>query len=412
MRARAVLVSLSLALLHGGAARADDVSATAEADTYFKVGARAYQAGRFADAAEAFAKANERASTPGLLFSLGQANRMEFAARNDPARLSEAVRWYEACVKAAPQGKRANEAAEYLSRLRPQLAAMAGTASSVTLRPAKPRVMISSPTEGARIAFDDREVGEPYIAEVAPGKHRVSVYAPGYVRYDRVLEVDATAGAPPLDVELRPIPSQLLVEAPAGALVAIDGELRGEAPLRPLALSAGSHDIRVTTSGALPFEQSVVLARGATVTVRASLERSSQRKLAIATFSLAGGALAAGGAFVGWSLLNASEARSLYRDTQTLGNLPSSTLDRYHSLDDARQKHLERSIALMAAGGALGALGLTLVVFDRPPAVGAAPSSKEALPSETRANPSAPVELGFTPIVLPSGGGASLDLRF
>ena len=71
MKRTGALIALAAALWWAPAA-AD------EARTYFDIGAKAYQAGRYLDAAQAFDEAYRRSTRPGLLFSLGQAHRMEY----------------------------------------------------------------------------------------------------------------------------------------------------------------------------------------------------------------------------------------------------------------------------------------------------------------------------------------------
>ncbi len=41
----------------------------------------------------------------------------------------------------------------------------------------------------------------------------------------------------------------LIIQAPAGSSISVDGKKRGKAPLSPLELSAGRHRIVVTQSG-------------------------------------------------------------------------------------------------------------------------------------------------------------------
>jgi hypothetical protein len=64
--------------------------------------------------------------------------------------------------------------------------------------------------------------------------------------------------------------------APDGAQVAIDGVDRGKTPLAPLRLSAGTHAIRVTKDGALPFEQRIDLAGRQAAEVHAALAALTQ----------------------------------------------------------------------------------------------------------------------------------------
>lgn len=64
--------------------------------------------------------------------------------------------------------------------------------------------------------------------------------------------------------------------APDGAEVTIDGVDRGTTPLAPVRLSAGTHTIRVTKDGSLPFEQRVDLAGRQAAEVHAALAALTQ----------------------------------------------------------------------------------------------------------------------------------------
>lgn len=66
-------------------------------------------------------------------------------------------------------------------------------------------------------------------------------------------------------------------DAPAGASVSVDGVDRGKAPLKgPLRLSAGTHTIRVSTDGFLPFEARVDLAGRQAAVVNVQLKALTQ----------------------------------------------------------------------------------------------------------------------------------------
>ncbi len=66
-------------------------------------------------------------------------------------------------------------------------------------------------------------------------------------------------------------------DAPAGATITIDGIEHGKAPLKaPLRLSAGTHNIRVTQEGALPFEARVDLVGKQNAVVHARLGALTQ----------------------------------------------------------------------------------------------------------------------------------------
>jgi hypothetical protein len=64
--------------------------------------------------------------------------------------------------------------------------------------------------------------------------------------------------------------------APDGADVTIDGVPRGKTPLAPVRLSAGTHAIRITKDGSLPFEERVDLAGRQAAQVHATLATLTQ----------------------------------------------------------------------------------------------------------------------------------------
>jgi hypothetical protein len=382
--------------------------------TYFDIGAKAYGAGRYVDAIQAFEEAYKRSQRPGLLFSLGQANRMEYVARTDPARLSDAVRYYTEYLAREPNGKRAGEATEQLSRLKPLLE-RSGTAMPTAPPPVvastKPRVMISSPTPGVRLAFDGKPVPHPFIAEVAPGKHRLKMSAPGHEDYAREIVVDAKTGAPPLDVPLKELPAQLTLRAPDGAEVFVDGRLQGTTPLPPLPLAAGKHFVAVTLNGRQAFSSRVDLRRGEKRTLEADLPATGQRTASWVLIGTGAGAVLAGGVLGFVSLQKQREAEDIRDASKSDGNRPQSDVGRYEDLRQSRDDFRLAAIISTSAGVAVGSLGLVLRLFDQPrpplpPAEESVPGSKPG--SETPTT----LEISAVPFVLPGAGGVSVGGSF
>ncbi|MBK7579181.1 MAG: PEGA domain-containing protein [Myxococcales bacterium] len=402
------ILGLALLLAAAPAIAADD------ARTYFDIGAKAYQAARYTDAAQAFAEAYRISNRAGLLFSLGQAHRMEFFARNDPARLRDAIRFYEEYLVKEPQGKRAADATDALSKLKPLAAAGAMDKSDgpvTPVAPQKPRVMISSPTQDVKVTFDGRLVSHPFIQEVEPGKHKVVLSAPGHEDYARDIVVDAKTGAPPLDVPLKERPALLVIRAPDGAEVAIDGRLQGVMPLPPLAVPSGKHFVSVTKNGKQAFSQQVTLARGQKKELSANLESTSQRTASWVLMGVGAGGVIAGGVLGYLALDKQNKAEDIRAATRDQGSQPESELGRYEQLRQSRDDFRLAAIISASAGAGVGTLGLMLHIFD--PARAPLPPAEDALPGQAPSKTTpASMEISAAPIFAPGFAGGSVLGRF
>lgn len=405
MKPRALLC-VALLLAFASPARAD------EARTYFDIGAKAYEAGRYLDAARAFKEAYRLSKRPGLLFSLGQANRMEFFARSDPARLADAVHYYELYVQQVTSGHHRREATEALATLKPLLAKLGGAgASSASGGPGGGgRVMISSATEGARITLDGKAVSDPFMGAVTPGKHKVRISAPGYQDFKRDIDVDAKTGAPPLDVTLHEKPGRLVIHAPAGAEVALDGRLQGVTPLPPLSVRPGEHFVAVMLNGHQPFSRTITIGRGASKTVDAELHITEQRTASWVLLGAGAAGIVAGGVLGYVALTKQSAAQDIQRAAAS-GNVPVSQLDRYDALRQDRDNFRLAGVITLSSGVALAGVGLTLRIFDHPTAP--LPPSEQAVPGVEKHAPEAPgFEISAVPLCGPTICGASVRGAF
>jgi hypothetical protein len=101
--------------------------------------------------------------------------------------------------------------------LRGSIVICAFTCATVACAPAKPpttSLRLASAVEvpkGARVTIDDQPVGDLAFVirrgvALPPGKHQITVEAPGYLPWDREVEVSADGGRIDLDVKLVPIP--------------------------------------------------------------------------------------------------------------------------------------------------------------------------------------------------------------
>jgi hypothetical protein len=136
-------------------------------------------------------------------------------------------------------------------------------------------ILLQVTPRDARVEFDGKTLPANERAQpmrVNAGQHSITVEAPGYARVSRSVRVAPGSKPLPVEITLAPIAGFLAVRAsdPAAA-IAIDG--------RPLALGRYSgpvtpdqeHVVHVYRQGFEPFEQSVRVGLGKTVTVNAKL---------------------------------------------------------------------------------------------------------------------------------------------
>jgi hypothetical protein len=130
-------------------------------------------------------------------------------------------------------------------------------------------VRLGGGLKGARLFINERELGQlPRGAvELTPGEHLVTVRRPGYRDFSRSLVVPE-GELTEVSVLMEAVAGFVSVRADIpGALVFVDGEEKGPAPLDGLMLSPGSHEILVRREGYRPETQ--------TLNVRAGKEYSA-----------------------------------------------------------------------------------------------------------------------------------------
>jgi len=375
------------------------------------VGARAYAAGQYGDAIQAFQRAYQLTPREGLLFSLAQAHRKQYHAAKQPEDLRAAVKLYREYLDRVKQGARRADAMDALVELEPRAAALepAGPTPAPTVE-TKPttQIMVSSAAAGVRIEIDGRAVGLlPYVGAVEPGKHRIRLSAPGYEDYSR--DISLLAGSVvPLDIPMVDKPARLLLRAPAGARVTIDGREVGVAPLAPLRLSHGRHFVSVSKNGREPFAQDVELERGRSRELDARLPATSQRTAAWVVLGTAGTACVTSGLLALVAARKESDAEAILARSERR-NISSSELDSYLSLRDERDDYRTASLVAAATGGGLAALGTLLFVFDE--ARAEQPKGPELRPGSPH-KPAPGADLSAAVTWTPMLAGATLTGRF
>jgi tetratricopeptide (TPR) repeat protein len=166
----AVALGLVLSLSAPTHAGADAPSAEAvaearrnEAKTKFDEGVTAFREHRYADAVQAFQRADAIAPSAALSFNIGRSfERLGNA--------SSALRWYRDYLRRSPQAANAKEVQSRVREL----------ADSLAERGVQQISVLSTP-DGAAVLIDDQPVGvTPITIELAPGPHRAQLRLSGY----------------------------------------------------------------------------------------------------------------------------------------------------------------------------------------------------------------------------------------
>ncbi len=383
------------------------------ARTFFNAGAQAYSAARYGDAVRSFDQAYELAPRPQLLFSLAQAERKEYFAGNDASFLRRAIQHYKAYLEQVASGGRRSEATEAKADLEarlardPQAQAASGAAPPVEKR--KARVTVYSATPGAQASIDGGSGQElPYFGDLEPGKHRVRVFAEGFIDAEREVSGDRPIDQP-VDLPLQERPCTVTVVLDTTADVLLDGRIVATAPVsRPIELPPGVHVLSVAANGKKPLSQEVSLPRGKTFRFEPKLEASGQRVVAVSMLGVGAVSVVTGLVFGVLSLGQESRAKNI-ADQRATGNIGSGQLDSYNSAVDRRDAFRTVSVVTLAAGGALALGGGLLYVFDRPTVSVLPPSRVEPAPAP---KPLQPTDLTASPMLGPGIWGASMSARF
>lgn len=392
---------------------ADSATDLERAKDSFKAGAAAYAAGDYLAAIQALEAAYQLTPLPAIAFSLGQAERRQYFVDHSRPHLDRAISLFRQYIDVAPGGSRRADALDALSQLEPLAAAQPKPSGAPAQRPPesvrRTRVLITSDAVGARLMLDGTPaVGSPLIREVEPGKHYVTVVAPGFHATQR--ELTAIAGELVLtQVTLREQPSILSIWAPAAAEIYIDGSYTspgGDGVV--LQLASGKHRVAVAQNGHRVAIRELSLARGKAQTIRVPLEQTSQRYVSQALFI--GGGAALGASLVFSALTVEAEGRAeAFLGRRARQNVSASDLYSYNSsILDRDRYRLGTGVCLTAAAGFF-ITGLFLHELDRPnPQLlyRAAPRSAAPVPASIRSS------LQIAPLVYGGGFGALVGGAF
>jgi len=348
-----------------------------EAEALFRAGEKAFDAGQYQAAADAFDLAYKKLPLPAIAFSEAQAYRLQYFISKQPAHLRRAVELYHRYIDAQKHGGRVSDAASNLAQLEPLLQQMqaAGTNTSAPAQVRTTRLMIMADVDGATGQIDGKAGPMPLVAEVSAGEHTVEVTADGY--YPVTMKARAVDGEMvPVDVQLKAKPALLDVRAPKGSQVTIDGRPLGTAPLRAAEVPAGHHLVTVTHRGRVPIARELDLARGKASVLDADLRTTGQRKAA--RWVLIGSGALAVGAGVAAGLAASSDSKAADLKAQLdMGGLAPDALDRYDQLRAQRDDRVRVAWILGGGAVAVAATGALMYLFDdRSPEAAAGPRAE------------------------------------
>lgn len=362
--------------------------------------------GKYEFAVQAFTEAQRLGGGHGLLYSAARAHHQRWLRDRDPYDLAQAVAGYRRYVQAAPRGEHAAEAVKHLANLQATLEASPVDDDRVQASAAREamatRLVASADAIGASLRVDGgKAVALPAFVDLAPGKHRLVVSAPGYVATTRDVVI-AQGNVLAASFTLEAVPATLVVTAPSGASVYVDGTFAGKTPFaKPVAATPGRRMVTVLLNGHRAHDQWIDLQRGKETRVTAELRTTGQRKAAYAVIAGGGAGVFAGIVFGVISVIEFRKERDLSNGDE---QLRGQELIDYNA---ARDKKDDYRIASGIAGGTglgLFLLGGALYVLDDPARpLGAAPrDARRPLPPRVTA----------APLIGPGLAGSSVKVSF
>ena len=340
------------------------------AKEYFRAGGAAYAAGDYLAAIQALESAYAITPLPAIAFSLAQAERRQYFASREPARLKRAIELFRLYLEQVESGGRRADATDALAQLE-TLAATDGGASARTSAPAgkqteKTRLMVSCEDPRATISLDGgKPVRSPLIAEVTPGKHALTVSAPGFFTETR--SARAVAGSlVPVEVRLRERPSIVLVRGQADADLYVDGAFAGRIGTgRSVELVSGPHLLSVARNGRKVVRVETELGPGERKAIDAKLEWTGERRAAMALFVTSAAALGGGMLLTALAIREENQAEGIL-GRKASSNITPADLGDYDDAIRARDQFRTAAVASFAASAGALVTGVVLFAFDRP----------------------------------------------
>jgi hypothetical protein len=146
------------------------------------------------------------------------------------------------------------------------------------IEPFTTQVQLRVTESGAAVYVDEELLGTSPLAEAVAldlGERRLRVVKEGFVPFEKTLVIGGSSRLTldiPLQKEVQV--GQLLVHAPPGATILVDGRALGTGTLSQ-AFTSGAHQLQVTAPGMRPFQTEIVLQARETRSVEVVLEATA-----------------------------------------------------------------------------------------------------------------------------------------
>jgi hypothetical protein len=409
-----VAATLAVSLAVGASAHAQGNVDRAKA--LFDGGAAMYDKAHYEEAIQAFEAAYQIAPRTGILFSIAQAHKKQFFFDKNPEHLREALRAYREYAEKTPNGGRRAEAVASIAELEPYTARfdMSKIATPAAASRATTTILVQANVQSLEVVIDGKKSPEDTMHwAVAPGKHKVSVSAPGFAPQEQEVTVSEGEYRPVL-FTLKELPALLSIDTEPGAQVSIDGRLTGQTPLlRPLDIEPGTHLVTVAKNGYRGYSEETEFHHGETRALTVPLKRTGQRYGAYVLFGAGAAAAIAGGVFAGVALHDQVQAQHIL-DLLGQGTISAKQQTEYQNYVNAREDW--KKVAGVTFGGAAiaGATGLVLYAFDQP-VIGQAAQHRDDKKTPGPLpilRPGHDLDISFAPSIGPGFQGGALLGRF
>lgn len=390
----------------------------AQSRAYFETGAKAYEKGDYQNAIRAFEQAYALTKRAGLIFSIAQSYKRQYAVDSNSTNLRKSLEYYRRFIAEDKSGKRRGDATASIMEVEAILSRLPAdqqdTAVQAPEAPPEPtQISVTTQVDDATISIDGGPPRTLEPVEVKTGKHKVVIQAPGYFPEERELyaaEKQMTA----IDVPLRPMPAKVTVEGRVGSTVTVDGSPRGALPLlAPLEIEAGEHTLAVSQSGFVTFSRESTFKRGQESKINADLSRTKQRIGSFVLFGtsaiFAGGgvlaALGSAGAYAGGIQL------SNQQKTGNRGYMTAEELETYNIFKEQQTQANVLTAVSFNLAAATGALAFLLYYFDDPKLPSPKPKKDDKAPAPKDQSPGMR-DMMLLPVTSPGFAGVTFGARF